>query len=307
MTLNNTTSQMQSIQDAFGELLASNLDEQCLKQQDVAFELKTMAASLDAKELTTELGDVTDVNTYAEKATRFVERVLAIRQTLDRSLAGTLKLQKNIEEQTQSDLAAANKSRMPLHEWYRKYGRAEFERENQSRTRLAAANAIFQESQLRYVAKIYGQVLEFLDGLDNIKAGMNEPAAVQIISDLRDLLRDAGSGPDSAFGLALQDLRTASKRSRDLLEAAARHQGQVAHHAANTPSPYEESKLFRALNIKDCDAALALIDRQINVLTGNDGAVQELVDKLNAHEKQLMQGNSRTRSPPLDPFLPPDD
>lgn len=282
-------------------MLASNLGEQGLKEQDIAFDLNEMSKSLDGQEFTNTLKDVKDLDSYVANATKFVDDVSGDQLELIKYQTEVADLQTQIDAQRQLDLAAAEKTGVPLEDWYKQYGKEEFIRENEARTKLADANARFQESQLDYINELSGQAQQYLDGWDKIKDTVKGKEGLETITNLRKMLNDASAGTDSVFGQALNNLRDASKGTRTLIEDADRYQGQLPTSGEEPPTPYEQSKLFRKLNIEDSAGAIKEIDRGIKDFTGKEGAIQQLISRLRDEEKRLKEEGDKA---PSEPFLP---
>ena len=292
------------LEGAVGNLLATNLEEQGLQERDIAYDLDAMGESLDGQKFPKDpLEDVKDLASYSDAASEFVDDVMTDQSKLEKYLGEVNDLQKQIDDQRKVDRAAAEKVGIPLEDWYNKYGQDEFKRETESRTKLADANARFQESQLKYIDKLSGQSQKFLDGWDKVKEGMDDKKALDTIKDLRKLLGDAGVGEKSAFNKSLTELRDASDETRDLIKKGDKYQGRSPKVDDSKSSPYEESKLFKKLGIDDSKGALSQIDKQIEGLTGKDSAFQKLIDKLGEQEKRLQDAKSKRLA--SNPFLPP--
>lgn len=286
--------------EGMGDLLANNLEEQGLQEQDMAYDLNAMGDSLDAQQFAEDpMQGVDDLASYADQASQFVDDMTEDQANLQKYLDEVTELQGQVDAQRKVDMAAAGKAGMPLEDWYKKFGQSEFKRENEARTKLGDANARFQEGQLRYNDKLLKQSEKFLAGWDKFKDGAGDK---KVLQDLQKLFGDAFGGEKSFAHKALQGLRDASSGIRDLVNDADKYQGKLNPNGDKKPSPYEQSEFFRKLGVESSKEALAMLDTQNGWITGKDSAMQKLMGKLAEQEKRLQDNPQPHYS---NPFLPP--
>jgi hypothetical protein len=264
----------------------------------MAYDLNAIGESLNRQQFPENpMEGVDDFASYAKQAGQFVDDIMQDQAGLQKYMDEVTSLQGQIDDQRKADMAAAEKTGMPLQDWYQKFGQAEWKRENEFRSNLDGANAKFQEAQLKYNDKLMSQSEKFLSGWDKFKDSAKDPKGLK---DLQKLLGDAFGGDKSFTRQALQGLRDTSSVTSGLIQDADKHQGKADPKSQKT-SPYQQSDYFKSLGVENSKDALAMLDKQIGSMTGKDSAMQKLMDKLAEQQKRVQDNPAPQYS---NPFLP---